>query len=66
MASNNEEFISKSTFKKLSLQNKEEKHDVKNWTELQTDGTIFKIINIAKVNGPHGKVFLLTSSNKSG
>ena len=66
MASNNQEFISRSTFRKLSLQNKEENRDVKNWSELPTDGTIFKIINVEKVNGPHGEAFLLTIANKSG
>ena len=67
MASNTQEFISRSTFKKLSLQYKEENRDAKNWTELPTDGTIFKIINVDKIkNGTYGEAFLLTIIDKSG
>ena len=65
MASNNQEFISRGTFKKLLLLHKEENRDVKNWTELPTDGTIFKIINVDKIiNGAFGETFLLTIINK--
>ena len=70
MASNTQEFISRSTFKKLSLQYKEqeeENRDAKNWIELPTDGTIFKIINVDKKNnGVYGETFLLTIIDKFG
>ena len=67
MASNTQDFVSRSTFKRLSLQHKEETRDVKNWTELSTDGTIFKIINVEKIiNGTYGETFLLTIIDKSG
>ena len=66
MESSTQEFISRNTFKKLSLQYKEENRDTKKWIELPTDGTIFKIINIDKINGPHGESFILTIINKLG
>ena len=67
MASNNQEFISRSTFKKLSVQHKEETREVKNWGELPTDGTIFKIIDVEKIiNGTFGETFILTLIEKSG
>lgn len=67
MASNNQEFISRGTFKKLSLQYREESREVKHWTELPSDGTIFKIINVDKIkNGNFGDTLLLTFIDKAG
>ena len=54
------------TFKKLSHQHKEENRDAKKWDELPTDGTIFKIINVEKIDGPHGESSKLTIIEKSG
>ena len=59
-------FISKTTFKRLSIQKKEEERDVKNWTELPTDGTLYKIIGIDKKLGKFGDCFILTIRDKNG
>ena len=66
MAANGQEFISKSTFKRLSLQKKEQERDVKSWTELPVDGTLYKVISIAKKTGKFGDCFILTFKDKSG
>ena len=64
--SSHDEFISKSAFKRLCQRNKEEKRDVKKWTELTTDGTVYKIINSEKKQGKFGDCYILTIKDKSG
>ena len=67
-----EEFISRSTFKKLCLQKKEEERDIKSWVELQmnyrlgwiTDGTVYKIINCKKIQGKFGDCYIHSIKNK--
>ena len=61
-----EEFISRGTFKKLCLQKKEEERDIKTWTELPTDGTIYKIIDSKQLKGKYGDCLLLTIKTKLG
>ena len=61
-----EEFISRSTFKKLCLQKKEEERDIKRWVELPTDGTVYKIINCKKIQGKFGHCYILSIKNKIG
>ena len=61
-----EEFISRSTFKKLCLQKKEEERDIKRWVELPTDGTVYKIINCKKIQGKFGDCYILSIKNKIG
>ena len=65
-SSSNQEFISRSTFKKLSLQRKEEERDITSWTELPIDGTVYKIIESKKLKGPFGECCILTITNKFG
>jgi len=59
-----EEFISRSAFKKLCVQKKQEERDVKRWVELPADGTIYKIVNSKKVQGKFGDCYILTIRNK--
>jgi hypothetical protein len=67
MASNNhEEFISRSAFRKLAAKKTEEERDVKCWSELLVDGTIYKIIDSKQVRGKYGDCHILTFKNKFG
>lgn len=66
MAGNGSEFISKSIFKKLSLQKKEEERDVISWSELPIDGAIYKIDDIEQKQGRFGECYILTFKNKLG
>lgn len=59
-------FISRNTFKRLCLQKKEDERDVKSWTELPVDGTVYKIISSEKKQGKFGDCYILTVKNKVG
>ena len=61
-----QDFISRSTFKKLCLQRKEDERDVKSWTELPVDGTVYKIISSEKKQGKFGDCYILTVKTKVG
>ena len=52
--SHQQDFISRSIFKNLCLVKKEQEGDVKTWSELPVDGTIYKIIESKKVQGKFG------------
>ena len=67
MANNgHQEFISRVTFKKLCLQKQEEERDIKTWSELSTDGTVYKIIGSKHINGKYGDCLLLNIKTKLG
>ena len=53
--------LKNSLFKK-----KEEDRDIKTWTELPTDGTIYKIIDSKQLKGKYGDCLLLTIKTKLG
>ena len=59
-------FISRNTFKRLCLQRKEDERDVKSWTELPVDGTVYKIISSEKKQGKFGDCYILTVKTKVG
>ena len=59
-------FISRSTFKRLCLQRKEDERDVKGWTELPVDGTVYKIVSSEKKQGKFGDCYILTVTTKTG
>ena len=59
-------FISRNTFKRLCIQRKEDERDVKSWTELPVDGTVYKIISSEKKQGKFGDCYILTVKNKVG
>ena len=65
MASN-QDFVSRNTFKRLCIQKKEEERDIKNWSELPIDGTIYKIIESTKIQGKFGDCNILTIRTKTG
>ena len=62
----NQDFITRGTFKKLSLKKKEEERDVNKWSELPVDGTVFKIVNSEKKQGKFGDCYILTVIDKAG
>ena len=64
--SRQEDFISRSTFKKLCIIKKEQERDVKAWSEMPVDGTIYKIIESKKVQGKFGECHILTIIDKLG
>ena len=65
-SSQQEGFISKGTFKRLHLKKKEEEREVKRWSELPVDGTVYKIIDSKQVRGKYGDCLILTFANKIG
>ena len=64
--SHQEDFISRGTFKKLCLLKKEQERDVKTWSEIPVDGTIYKIVESKKVQGKFGECHILTITDKLG
>ena len=64
--SHQEGFISRSTFKNLSLLKIEQERDVKTWIEIPVDGTIYKILKSKKVQGKFGECHILTITDKLG